>query len=255
MPDTKTQPKRGLSKIFEDFDNASAGFDAKTQRILQLVMRLVQNNKEATARAEAKADAALRAISEKHNISLTELKKQTNQLFVGERLDEITEGNTAQFEGLQSLLDEKGIAIDDKLLTVKDGDTPTDDQLLALMLPLIPKSPDLTKLKQAIVKILEDHKELKRKINSFSRSGGGSRFLGGPNANAVLSHDASDQCNGENKTFNMPMARRVNAVRCTQFPFFYRPTIDFTIGDREIVLTDEVAAPESGQSLFIDYVR
>jgi len=138
----------------------------------------------------------------------------------------------------------------------ENAETPTDTELLALIKPLIPDpipgkdiSPELEEeLREEIDELKDEIIKTKKQMSNIPRGAG-------PNANAVLVHDASPQCNGVNKTFTMPMARIVRAVHCTQFPFFYRPTVDFTIGDRSITLTGEVAAPEAGQSFFIDYVK
>ena len=249
MAKTKLQ---SMGDFFSSMDRETVttkDFEEKMQRVLALIKTFIQKTEERAARAEAKADQALRAVAEQHNLSLSDIKKQTNELFVSGRLDEMDTGQRNRFNELQGLLDTK-------LATLKpgaQGRPPTREEILSVVHPLIPKV-DLTALKESDKTLREEMDKLKKAISIAARSTP-SQVLAGPNANAVLSHDASDQCDGANKTFNMPMARRVNAVRCTQFPFFYRPTIDFTVGDRNIVLTSEVAAPESGQSFFIDYVK
>ena len=260
MPKTSLEQLQKLAAGFDNETLTKTDFEGKMQRVLALIQRLIQNVAENAARAEAKADTALRAVAEQHNLSLSELKSQTNQLFVGERLDEMSEVTKASFAELQDLLDEKGIAIDDKLLSVQDGLTPSNDELLALISPLVPKVPDLTKLKKAFIKHLEDFKKLKERFGRFDRAGGGSRFFGGPNANAVLIHIVSDQCDGENRRFTMPMARRVYKFEMSQHPFnLYEDTSSethgFTVGDRFIELDNTVPAPKRGQSAAVHYLK
>lgn len=249
MPPKPTKEKRGLSQIFEEFDAANSSFDAKTKRILELVIKLVENNKQATARAEAKADQALKVVSEQHNLSLSELKKQTNQLFVGKRLNEMSEGTKAQFQALQGLLQEKI----DSITNGDDGVTPTSDDLLTLITPLIPKSPDITDLKKAIVKLAEELKKIK--AHKITKAGGGSRFISGPNAHKSFTTYLNDQCNGVNKTFYLTTFTRIVSLTGSQFPFVYHEGVDYTLGDKQIIMTDEVAPVEKGQTLRVVFEK
>jgi len=225
-------------------------FEEKMKRVLELVKQLVQNNAEAIKKIQTEHQVLLREVSKNHDTSLSELKSQTNQLFVGERLDSINKGQREAFQALQGTIDER-------MSTVKSGDdgkTPTRDELVALMVPLVPKSPDLTKIKETIVKILEDHKKMKSAISKAAGNVSG-KVVAGPNVNAVNFVDLSDQCNGSTKTFFVPTFRKVLALHGTQFPFLYRPTTDFTLGNKTLTLTDEVAPPESGQSLILTYIK
>lgn len=230
-------------------------FEAKMKRVLALVQRLIQNNTKVAERAEAKADTALKVISEKHSTSLSDLKNQTNQLFVGKRLNEITEGNTTQFQALQSLLD-------DKIASVKDGNdgkTATNEELLALMLPLLPKSINLGDVEKAIKALQEEHKKIRDAIKKAAGNVSG-RIIAGPNANAWNIHIVSNQCTGENRIFTMPMARKVYKFEMSQHPFnLYEDASDethgFTLGDRSLVLNKAAPAPERGQSAAIYYLK
>lgn len=256
MPPPATKEKRGLSQIFEEFDNANTGFEAKTKRLLELVVRLVKNNEAALRKIHAEHQVLLQEVAKNHDTSLTELKEKTNQLFVGKRLDSITEGNTTQFQGLQSLLDEK-------IASVKDGDdgtTPTNEELLALIMPLVPQAPDITELKKIVKDHLAEFARLKLKFARFDRSSGQGRVLAGPNANAVLVHVVSDQCGDGNRRFVMPMARKVLKFEMSQHPFnLYEDTNaethGFTVGDRFIDLSADAPAPKLGQSAAIYYVK
>lgn len=254
--DSKLKQIERIVNAFNSEAITNEDFEGKMRRVLALIKDFIQKTNERAIRAEAKADEALRAISEQHNLSLGDLKKQTNQLFVGERLDEMSEGSRAQFEELQGLLDTKLAT----LKSGKDGDTPTSEQLLALISPLI-KIPDLAQFQKDHEQFKNDHEEMKRKIRLVSRSGGGSRFGNtGPNANAVLIHIVSDQCTGKNRRFTMPMARRVYKFEMSQHPFnLYEDTNSethgFTVGDRSLTLDSAVPAPQKGQSAAIHYLK
>lgn len=68
-------------------------------------------------------------------------------------------------------------------------------------------------------------------------------------------YDLSGQCDGSLKTFNIPSNKRVLGVYGTDFPFNYRPVIDWSgSGSTTLTLTSEVPAPSTGATLYILYV-
>jgi len=69
-------------------------------------------------------------------------------------------------------------------------------------------------------------------------------------------YDLTDQCDGVTKSFTVPANNRIVGVFGTQFPIIYRPLVDWTgSGTTTLTLTDEVGAPETGQTLYILYVQ
>ena len=81
------------------------------------------------------------------------------------------------------------------------------------------------------------------------------RAFGAPNANAVQYADLTSQCNGVLKSFQVPRHRIVLGLQSTQFPIIYRPTTDFTTSNLVLTLTDQVSAPETGQTLIFMYIK
>ena len=72
----------------------------------------------------------------------------------------------------------------------------------------------------------------------------------------VYDYDLTDQCNGVTKVFTIPANIRVVGVFGTQEPKNYRPGVDWTgSGTTTLTLTDEVGAPQTGQTLWIQYVK
>jgi len=77
-------------------------------------------------------------------------------------------------------------------------------------------------------------------------------------AKAYMIHnkDVSSQCDGSNKTFSVGGTHfGIVGVYGTQHPIIYRPVIDYTITRTGILLTSAVSAPESGQSLVIQFLK
>lgn len=67
-------------------------------------------------------------------------------------------------------------------------------------------------------------------------------------------YDLTDETDGVTKTFTIPANKRVLGVFGTQFPVQYRPVTDWTATTTQLTLTDEVGAPQTGQTLWIMYV-
>lgn len=69
-------------------------------------------------------------------------------------------------------------------------------------------------------------------------------------------YDLSDLCDGVTKTFTIPTNTRVLDVGCTDAPNGrYRPGVDWTgTGTVTLTLSDDVAAPTEGATLYILYV-
>lgn len=164
---------------------------------------------------------------------------------------------------------------------VRDGRTPTKDELIALIVPLIPKAiepivPTVDEIEAKVearlpalgtavrdgLELLQGDERLDQsaikglvdKLNELDArpTGTGS---GGAAKTRITAYDVSSQCNGVNKTFTIPFHFGVIGVYSTQAPIIYRPIIDYTVGGRSITLTSQVDAPQSGQSLIIQFVR
>jgi len=255
-----TTPLEQLTKLAAGFDKETLtkeDFLAAFKKVTELVKRIKKGQDEANTALDGRVNEFSQATLQRLEQALTELTAKVDSAFVGDVMTRLEGEQNTRMGTVESKLKEATelLALIEK---GKQGDPGAPGN------PGRDGSPDkvdqiLTKLNateesiapSVIIGLEAFFKELDRKLRRFAEA----RVHAGPNANAVLVHDASSQCDGENKTFTMPMARIVRAVHCTQFPFFYRPTVDFTIGNRNIELTAEVAAPESGQSLFIDYVK
>ncbi len=82
---------------------------------------------------------------------------------------------------------------------------------------------------------------------SRKRSGGGG---GGDTVNV---QDLSASLDGSAKTFTVNVHFKAIMLVGTQFPQIYRPTTDFTTVGTQLTLTNEVGAPQAGQTLLFIY--
>jgi len=202
-------------------------------------------------------------------------KVQEVERRINARLAELKDGYTPQkgvdyFDGepgKSPTTDEIRALIKPLIPEVQDGHTPTEEELTSLIKPLIPEpipgSPDMAddirnklellqgdeRLDASAIKGLKDYDKDITELKA--------RRVQTP-AKAYMIHvkDVSSQCDGANKTFTVGGTHfGINGVFGTQHPIIYRPIIDYTITRTGIALTDAVAAPESGQSLVIQYLK
>lgn len=152
-----------------------------------------------------------------------------------------------------------------------DGKTPTREDLLSLIVPLIPS---VTDGKDAVVDEDEIVKKLikfikKKKVldvndingmQGFSKDGINYRFEelmhggGTTTSSIVYSEDLSSQCNGVNKVFTVPANTAFITLTGTDAPFTYRPVVDYTgSGTTTLTLDAGVNAPSSGATLILTY--
>lgn len=176
--------------------------------------------------------------------TLTDLKKQTDGLFVSDKLKGM-EGT------LRTMIDEELTKMHDKMTahmsTVKSGYTPrknvdyfdgkpgmtimpTDEQLTALMIPLLPKVQD----------IIDKIPKVQTPAKSYQ----------------IHTKDVSAQCSGSNKTFSVGGSHMgIMGVYGTDFPVHFRPIIDYVETRTGILLTSAVPVPSLGATLIIQYIK
>lgn len=105
----------------------------------------------------------------------------------------------------------------------------------------------------AIVGLEKTLEDIKGKIKKVRLRPAG--FGIGP-INTVQFADLTSQCDGSTTTFSVPTHRHAVMLVGTQFPIIYRPTTDFTTGNKTLdLVTTEVSAPKTGQTLLFLYIK
>lgn len=87
------------------------------------------------------------------------------------------------------------------------------------------------------------------KSQKMARTGGG--------GDTVRYVDLSSSLDGATKTFTLTRVARVISVHSTEYPITLRPEVDWTFATATgiLTLTAQVAAPASGQSLYVVYIE
>jgi len=242
-----------IQKIIDAFEEESltkTDFVENFEKVVDLVLSNQQKLEDGVQRLEQLYDGLVKTIADKHDVSLSDLKKQTNELFVAGKLDEMSAGQRTVFntlkEDFSSLVDKKLKHIDFEVarraIKGDKGDTGIGGRSATEM-----------EIQMAITPFIES---LKKELNEIIRKSTGRRITSGPNANAVQLVDLTDQCDGVRRTFNVPTHRNSLLLTSSQWPHVARPTVDFTIGSGNITMTEgELPTVERGQTLLYLYVK
>lgn len=194
--------------------------------------------------------------------TISELKGKVDTVFVGERLNE-----------MQKSINEKLSSVDERMSTVRNGKDADEERVKFEVLRniRIPKdgSPDTPSDIRNKLETLEGDNRLDKsairgiedieKVLDAMKDGSGKTFVvGGKSRNSVHLYDLSSQLNGVSKTFTLPSNFGVIGVWCSSMPNAFRPTIDYTEGNKTITFTDEINASTTlatGQTLILQYIK
>jgi gas vesicle protein len=224
-------------------------FEKLVKGVLDLVVKIEKKNSEAVDRIEQLYKTLTSKIQNDSSENFKTLKGQVDELFVGEQLKGMKDENDKMIKQVQ-----------DKLARVKDGKTPTINELLNLIKPLIPKPVKGDRGEPAdienVKKLKKEIEELKDDIKKFGIK---TVYIGGGNSSGgriVKSYDLSSSLNGVLKTFSLPAFWRIISVHSSSFPNALRETIDYTsnASAMTITLTGQIDASTTlaaGQTLIV----
>lgn len=218
-------------------------FVSAFKEVLNYVIKIQQQQAESISKLQETYNLLLKKFEERHNTTLTDLRKQVDGLFVGERVKKMEDTHTQ----VMKLIDGKLKIVDEKVVGVKNGKDGKDfpPEFIALT------NKELNDLKSINDK---SYKELKEELNNILQEAKKTR----PNQNLGMKkityqryHNLTSQLNGSTKAFTLPRKTLdVIAIFGTQFPLNFDRDKDWTFVGNTLTLTSEVLAPESGQTLW-----
>ena len=213
------------------------------------VLKLVQDLKKTNEKEFALIHQAFKLLESKlktdTSSTLAEMKAKVDELITS-RFSKMFNDHKKEIDGY---LDSELGYLEDKI-----DNLPSKEEIMTETLMQIPENKteevrsDMELLKESFDKKIEELKDM------VVRSTQG-RAFGGANANAVQYADLTAQCDGSTKEFQVPRHRLILGLQSTQFPIIYRPTTDFTTSNLILTLTDEVSAPQTGQTLIFTYIK
>ena len=212
-------------------------FESSFKKVLELLIAMEKRNSQAIADLQKAHEAMLNQMQSNHASNYAELKGKVNDVFVGEQISRMKTEHLGRIK-----------ILDERVRRVKDGKTPTMDELLVLIKPLIPqpvpgkagKDIDGVALKALTQKITD----MEENIKKIPRGKLGMRKV--PIIRAI---NLTDQVNGVVTTFTLPRDTvRVLGIFSTQFPITFDAANDFSFAGT--TLTVNTPTVQSGQTLW-----
>src|SRR3990167_1086526 len=244
---TEEEKQKKLDRLLSLLDPEEAINRSDFEKFASLILDLVE---KALARFEENyhnLNKEKSTIIEKNRndyvSGLTDLKNQTNQLFVGDQLKRMEGETKASFDKRQremsELIDKKLQEADYKVSQLKPIKGDKGDRGDAGPMP----TEHLDLMKQMMA-------ELKKAQDILSNLPRG-RAMGRAKVPITRFIDLTDQVNGSATTFTLPPDKvRVHGVLSTQFPFAISSS-DISKSGNQITLNSTIAPRETGQTLLI----
>ena len=238
-------PDVSLLDFAKAFSNTmtKTDFEAAFKKVVDLVQAILKRHERAIQTLETQYTSLTDKLRQDHTSSLTELKEKTNQLFVGERLEQMDGDTKAEFKKLQSLLNEtannKLRELESRVTELKPikgdkgdiGDT----------------GPMPTEHLQLMKDMMAEMKRVKNVLENIPRGKG----MGRAKVPMLSVIDLTTSFDGSATTAVVPRDTvKVHMVWSTAFPQILRPEVDFTLAGQTLTLvTRQVGTIESGQTV------
>ena len=211
-------------------------FTAAFEKVVELVLKVQRQQSEAISELQQTYANLLKNFEDRHNTTLTDLKKQVDGLFVSDRVKGMEDRHG---KALKSI-DEKLNAVDRKLVTIRsgrDGQNGKDGKDFPV---------------EAVQKMNKDIEGIRTETKKAYEEARKPRSIGGmKKITYSKTMDLSSQVDGVKKVFDLDRTViNVHYLQSSQFPFIYRKTVDFTFTGRQVTLTSAVQAIQPTQTLF-----
>lgn len=222
-------------------------FVTSFEQVLKLVVQIEQKTSQAITSLQQTYAQLLQKMQNDHAQNYNDLKGQVDNVFVGN-----------QVESMKKEHSERMKTIDDKISKIKNGKTPTKDELISLIKPLIPppkqglpgRTEKLPEIEEGLNKL---HKRMKKQESR--------QFVYGAVAGRDLFQDVdiSAQFNGVLTTFNIPGTWSIINVSLSSYPYgSLRKNIDYSYTMSTITFLSTIDAStqlSAGQQCVLTVVR
>ena len=258
--DKNIQKLERLLSLMDEDSLTKEDFVKSFEKVIEFVLKIQKEQEEAIKRLEETHKMLLDKNQYDHQTTLSDLKGQVNDVFVGDqikRIDSESKMSHAEMKKVMNeIIDGKIKEVDMRISKIKDGYTPIKgkdyfdgkhgieikpteirDKLETL------KDDDRLSIKA--IKGLKEALELLKKMKTI--------YVGGGTANKLVAIDLSSSLNGVLTTFSFRSVYKVIDVKLSSKPVL-RLTTDYTWNQTSVTFTSEISAVTDlavGQSLIV----
>jgi len=247
-----------LNIVMKESDILKKGdFIESFRKVIDVIVHIQKQQAEAINRLEETYRMIIEKLRNDHTISLGELKKQTNQLFVGERLGQMEKDTKDSFSKLQNSIDKK---IKDAEMLSETLRSESSRAVSAAKAAESSGASSAARIAEAANSvrniqtirgiIIEELKKIRDELETVKRTR--TRSMGRVKVPMIRAIDLSASVDGSATTFTLPLDTvRVLGVWGTQFPVTFRQDVDWTFAGNTLTLVvAQVGTPQSGQTLW-----
>lgn len=261
MPFLVNMPKTPLSQQFlKALDDTFSREEATT--LLKGMMDFLRDFKKTMLDKMAQHSQSL---DQNHQSHMGEMMKEMkeNGDKMSKMVTETKDTMRSESRTVMRYIDQKVNDLRDEMPEMPDMDAMHEEMrkemsAIEAKIPTLPPEKNIEGMLDELQQFYKEELEKLRKemLERIAKRSGTIGGVAGPNANAVQFYDLSSQCNGSTTSFYVPTHRVALMLVGTQSPIIYRPTTDFTTGRNTLdLVTAQVGAPQTGQSLIFLYVK
>lgn len=244
-----------LQEVVDFFDKTHLTTDDFIKSF-QMVIDIVENIKTGNEKEFELIHGAIEVLKQKMKdevaTDLTETKDKVVQYCIAE-MNKMLSGHRSEISGLDAKLE--------KLVSQRISDEVRVLETIRSEIPKLPEIETTEAIRDRLTDLPEGEKLPVVAIEGLEKRLGETegrigRIQTPAKAFRIYTKDATAQCNGVTKTFTVGGSHfGIIGVYGTQFPLIYRPVIDYTETRTGILMTSEVSAPETSQTLVILYLK
>ena len=262
MDENKLQKLKEMMSLLNE-GLTKTDFNKTVESVMKIIIQMEKRNQAAIAQLQQQHAAFMQNEKGSHEMTLSNMKKQVNQVFVGERLAEMRQMIDEMVKSSMEKMHGKMMEVDSKMMKVKDGYTPQkgkdyfDGKHGNILTP--------DEVRDKLESIQEEEQKLaisaiahlEEKLKDLEKKAGMSRgSVGGFNYGSLSLHIVDDETpvgtiNGSNTTFtvNNPPSP-VSSLKVYLNGQRMRITEDYTFSGSTITF---LTAPPTTSILLVDY--
>lgn len=253
--------KEDLQIVMKASDILKKGeFQSAVKQMIEMILQHQKQLKDGLMRLEELYRGIVEKIKDDNLSALDDLRTKTNQLFVGERLDDMDRKTRDSFDELKrsfnELTDGKLTEFNRRMNKIDEGDKISkknlegftkiiDAQINQKMLELDGHKTDIKSVAEELKKEMA---KIKEALSNIPRG----RAMGRARVPVTRAINLTSQVDGATSAFTLdPDVVAVHGVFGTQFPINFNSGTDWTFAGRTLTLdTSQVGIPQSGQTLW-----
>lgn len=257
MQDSKLKKIEEVFSFFDKTHLTTEDFLKAFEQVVKVVKDVREGNEREFVLIHKAIEVLKKKMKDEVSTDLSDTKQEVMKYCVKE-MEKMLSGHSSEMKGLGSKLD--------NLVSQRISDEVRVLETIRAEIPELPEEQTIESIRDGLTDLPKGSKlpvkaieGLEKRLTEYStnlETVKAGRVQTPAKAFRIHIKDATAQCDGVTKAFTVGGTHfGIIGVFGTQFPQIYRPVIDYTETKSGILLTSEVGAPETSQTLIIQYLK